>query len=338
MTSPPRRSSESRLSARLALPVLAYASARGLAEDELLHAAGLHDVPLQPWGQTIAARQLESLWQSLRARVDEPALGLAVAEAVRLEHIDLIHFLGTTSGKLGAAMQLFCDSFGVLDSHGGCTLERTDARATMHLRLSLRDTAFVECFVATTLRGLQAISERPWQPTRISFTHRGDPGDYARCFRCPVDFAASVDAICLEAALLDASTSSPDAILHALLRRQLAELVGPGDEPSLAHQVRRAISDQLEGGAMTIDTVATALALSRRTLQRRLDDEGASFSDLVGDVRRGLAELYLRESSLPIAEIAARLGYADPRAFQRAFREWHGTTPSEWRSRTPIGG
>jgi AraC-like DNA-binding protein len=82
---------------------------------------------------------------------------------------------------------------------------------------------------------------------------------------------------------------------------------------------------------------STALALSRRTLQRRLDDEGVSFSDLVSDVRRGLAELYLRESSLPIAEIAARLGYADPRAFQRAFREWHGTTPSEWRTNTPIG-
>jgi AraC-like DNA-binding protein len=39
---------------------------------------------------------------------------------------------------------------------------------------------------------------------------------------------------------------------------------------------------------------------------------------------------------LPIAEIAVRLGYADPRAFQRAFREWHGSTPSEHRSGTPI--
>jgi AraC-like DNA-binding protein len=327
-----------RMAARLALPLLAYARSRGFDEAVLLRAAGLEGVVFEPWGQTIAVPQLAALWQAVQASVQEPALGLAVAEAVRLEHIDLIHFLGTTSGDLGAALRLFCEGFRVLDSHGTCTLAIADARATLQLRLSLREPAFVECFVAITLRGLQSICPRPWQPARIYFTHRPRDRDVERdrFFRCPVDLGAGVDAICLDAALLERETSSPDAILHGLLRRQLDGLVEHADAGSLLQQVRSTITDQLEGGAMTIDTVAAALALSRRTLQRRLDEEGASFSDLVAEVRRGLAELYLRESSLPIAEIAARLGYADPRAFQRTFREWHGTTPSEWRGRTSI--
>jgi AraC-like DNA-binding protein len=332
------RSAQMRVASRLAVPVLAYARGRALDEAALLRAAGLEGVAFEPWGQTIAVPQLAALWQALQASVEEPALGLAVAEAVRLEHIDLIHFLGTTSGDLGAALRLFCEGFRVLDSHGTCTLALADARATLQLRHSLREPAFVECFVATTLRGLQSICPRPWQAARIYFTHcpRGSGAEHERFFRCPVEFAAAVDAISLDAALLERETSSPDAILHGLLRRQLDGLVAHADAGSLLQQVRSTITDQLEGGAMTIDTVAAALALSRRTLQRRLDEEGASFSDLVAVVRRGLAELYLRESSLSIAEIAARLGYADPRAFQRAFREWHGTTPSEWRSRTSI--
>ena len=71
--------------------------------------------------------------------------------------------------------------------------------------------------------------------------------------------------------------------------------------------------------------------MSNRTLQRRITTEGTSFRRLVRDPRYELAKHYLLDASLDLAETAYLLGYGDPNSFFRAFREWEGTTPSEWR-------
>jgi AraC-like DNA-binding protein len=77
--------------------------------------------------------------------------------------------------------------------------------------------------------------------------------------------------------------------------------------------------------------VAKELGVSIRTLQRRITEEGTSFRQLVSDARRDLAKQYLLDPSLELAETACLLGYENPNSFFRAFREWEGTTPSEWR-------
>jgi len=82
-----------------------------------------------------------------------------------------------------------------------------------------------------------------------------------------------------------------------------------------------------------IAEVANDLGLSIRTLQRRITEEGTTFRQLVTDARRELAKLYLKEPSLELGETACLLGYQDPNSFFRAFREWEGTTPGEWKLR-----
>ncbi len=81
----------------------------------------------------------------------------------------------------------------------------------------------------------------------------------------------------------------------------------------------------------------TALAgefgMSVATLRRRLQHEGTSFSKVVDDARRALAEAHLRDRRLSISEIAFLLGFAHAPAFYGAFRRWTGTTPSHYRSR-----
>jgi AraC-like DNA-binding protein len=79
--------------------------------------------------------------------------------------------------------------------------------------------------------------------------------------------------------------------------------------------------------------VAQALHVSQRTLQRRLQDEGASFQRLLDDSRRELAEQYLAQPNLTLLEVAYLLGFADPSNFFRAFRRWFDLTPGEYRAR-----
>jgi AraC-like DNA-binding protein len=79
--------------------------------------------------------------------------------------------------------------------------------------------------------------------------------------------------------------------------------------------------------------VARDLGTSRRTLQRRLADAGASYQGLLDETRREAAERYLTESSLSIAEVAYLLGYSEPSAFHRAFKRWFGRSPQGFRER-----
>ncbi|MDF5982204.1 helix-turn-helix transcriptional regulator [Pseudomonas aeruginosa] len=79
--------------------------------------------------------------------------------------------------------------------------------------------------------------------------------------------------------------------------------------------------------------MAQALHLSQRTLQRRLQEEGTSYQQLLDDTRRDMAEQYLQQPGLTLLEVAYLLGFADPSNFFRAFRRWFGCTPNEYRAR-----
>ncbi len=73
--------------------------------------------------------------------------------------------------------------------------------------------------------------------------------------------------------------------------------------------------------------------MSARTLQRRLTDERVAFRQLIAEARHKLARRYLQHSSLELNETAYLLGYEDSNSFFRAFQQWEGTTPGEWRAR-----
>jgi AraC-like DNA-binding protein len=77
--------------------------------------------------------------------------------------------------------------------------------------------------------------------------------------------------------------------------------------------------------------VADLFAIHRRTLNRRLRAQGTTFKALVDETRYEVARQLLRDTRIPVAQVAAALDYSDPASFDRAFRRWSGTTPSAWR-------
>ena len=104
-------------------------------------------------------------------------------------------------------------------------------------------------------------------------------------------------------------------------------------ETELSAVVRHILLLQLDQGDAGIDGVARRLGLSRRTLQRRLSEQGMSFEDLAQRTLRDRARDLLREPDISITDIAFELGYSDPAHFTRAFRRWTGETPVGWRRR-----
>lgn len=87
----------------------------------------------------------------------------------------------------------------------------------------------------------------------------------------------------------------------------------------------------LPAGQYSLARVAGLMSMHRRTLNRRLSACGTSFQSLLEEVRFGIARQLLRDTDLPLSQVAATLGYSDVTAFTRAFRRWAGTTPGAWR-------
>jgi AraC-like DNA-binding protein len=87
---------------------------------------------------------------------------------------------------------------------------------------------------------------------------------------------------------------------------------------------------------MTEATMARALNLSQRSLQRKLSERGTTFRQVVDDTRKQLAEQYLKDSMLSVSEIAYLLGFAEVSSFSRAFRRWTGQAPRDAAGRTYV--
>jgi AraC-like DNA-binding protein len=96
-------------------------------------------------------------------------------------------------------------------------------------------------------------------------------------------------------------------------------------------RVRKAIEVELRGGEPKIDTIARKLAMSPRTLQRRLRDQGLVFNDILDEMRFLAAKSYLAQRDVAGAEVAYLLGFAEQSSFNHAFKRWSGQTPTEYR-------
>ncbi|MCA6062313.1 helix-turn-helix transcriptional regulator [Thalassolituus marinus] len=94
--------------------------------------------------------------------------------------------------------------------------------------------------------------------------------------------------------------------------------------------------ERLRDGEPSIDQIARVLNCSARTLQRRLQVAGTSYREELNLVRYKLARSYLEDPSLQIIDVAMLLGYSEHSVFTRAFREWSGKTPQDFRQQRRL--
>lgn len=117
-------------------------------------------------------------------------------------------------------------------------------------------------------------------------------------------------------------------IFEPELRQRLADLAG---NATFAERTQAVLLEGLPSGRFGMDDVARRLAVSSRTLQRRLRSEGTNFKSVVDATRESLAKNYLRRTQLTATEIAYLLGFEEPNSFFRAVQRWTGTTPERLR-------
>jgi AraC-like DNA-binding protein len=119
------------------------------------------------------------------------------------------------------------------------------------------------------------------------------------------------------------------SILQPELNKRLQDIT---QESSFKERVRACLVEMLASGHYSMADVASKLAMSSRTLHRRLKEEDTTFQRVLDQLREELARHYLSVSDYSSTEIAFLLGYEETNSFYRAFRTWTGNTPEEIRS------
>jgi AraC-like DNA-binding protein len=169
---------------------------------------------------------------------------------------------------------------------------------------------------------------------RIHFAHQpDDAGEFERVLRCEVVAGDRWAGVTVPRDTWRVPLLRRDPTLRSVLERQADDMVARLPEPaSVSARVRGLFASEVCGEADTrIGAVAKRLAMSGRTLQRRLAVEGVAFQDLLDEWRRDSARRHLANPAMGVADVAYLLGYSEPAAFHRAFRRWYGTTPLAFR-------
>jgi AraC-like DNA-binding protein len=186
----------------------------------------------------------------------------------------------------------------------------------------------------------RAFLPAPWCPTRIEMDippprHRGAFED---TFQCPVVFEAPGLFVCLKVDQLHSGPTNNGAHRLTTIGDMARARVECGRLDSLPEIIVQQIWSQILAGNISIESTACSVGTSVRTLQRELNQAGTNFRDLANEVRTKRAIELLRETTAPITDISAALGYSAPAHFSRAFRRATGLSPQEfrWQRRSDI--
>lgn len=282
-----------------------------------------------------------AMWQSMLQRVDmhegRAALGLRVAAGISARHFGALGYAALACATLGdALLRLERYQVSVYDVNPAQVMPLSDGSVAIEWGVARgRPGSLVdETAIASLVQLARDMTGRYWPVRAVSFVNPAplDRRPYEDFFGGVVEFDAPVTRVVFEARYLRWPLRKSDPALLALLDQQAdALLARVAAVPASVDAWRRSLLALIREGRPTLAGLARAHHMSPRSLQRRLAEEGHSFQALLDDTRRHLADAYLRDPGLELAEIALLLGYSEQSAFTRAFRAWTGLAPAQWR-------
>jgi AraC-like DNA-binding protein len=196
-----------------------------------------------------------------------------------------------------------------------------------------------EYSLAVGLGTIRLMAGSDWSPVEVQFDHKAPShtAEQIRVFGAPVTYGHTTNAFVIEHELCQRPVPAADARLYPIIRQYLEGILEEMPrENDLLTSVRRTIGETMRDGDPTLSQVAQKMAIGPRTLQRRLREYGVDFKKLVEDTRRRVSLRYLRDPNHTLTEVAYLLGYSEVSAFNRAFKRWTGSTPSDYRRRPDM--
>lgn len=320
-----------------ALHLVELARRRGVTSSELLRGTGLVEAELSDPGGRLGVSSLVRLVERARSLTREPALGIYFGLRMQAASHGYLGFAAMTASTLGEALDLATRFAPTLTTAFSLRAWRRGDSAALVIDEEsdlgpARDAVMIALLVGLWRIGCTLAGAELRGRAELAMP---EPAYFAR-FRGAlpeVRFGQPAHQLVFEASVLDAPLVSADPaalrLASAACERAIEAL---GAEASVVGRVRASVLTPA-GARRSLDEVARRMRVSPRTLKRRLEDAGTTFSTLRDEALRARAESMLRGSTRAIDAVAEALGFSDAANFTRAFRRWTGTTPAAFRRR-----
>lgn len=308
----------------------------GILVSAVLQHAGLPSGLLDQPRILVTTEELFALWKGIGHVSSNPAIGIELGTESKPEHFDPIALAALSTGSFGEAMHQVA-RYKQLSCPEEILHESDDQEWSIQFRWLLANNNEPEVLTDLCFAWVLSIARHGTRtrvsPLRLELMR---PRAYAkileRHFGCPVVFGTARNAMIFRASDAALAFVTSNAELLGMLAPQLdEELKQHKGQETFPERVRATIQRRLVGRRPKMQDIARELHISSRTLQRRLQDAGYSFQQVLEEARHQLARHYLNNSLLELNETAYLLGYEDSSSFVRAFRTWEGVPPAHWR-------
>jgi AraC-like DNA-binding protein len=329
----PRRHSSGSQTAVVIYHLFQEVLRHGVTADELFALTGLRPHDVADFDRRLDADTLFAVWETLMRRLRDPGLPVRAARAAQASPRSAVSLLVEASAtvreafdqvtRYGSAWSTIY-TLRVQPWRDGGIVVAVDGLGTD--RLGERcEAEYTVAEVVLMLRAYAAAA--PATPVRFAHPAPARITEHRRLFGPTVCFGASRTELVVTAATLALPLRTARPGLAAILAARLDEVTLAGRAPAFSLRVRQEVLEHLGQRRVSAASVARGLAVSERTLHRRLAAEGTTLRGLLDQTRHVRAVEMLDGDRYPVKEVATALGFASARSLHRAYRRWTGTTP-----------
>lgn len=302
----------------------------GCAKPALLRSAGIAPMLIRTTDQRIAAQGVYRLYQNIERISGNPDVGLYAAKVAHVNCLELQQGLAKRCNTLRAYLNELPDVLALSGDLGQVRVHTSADQVHIQWQPLLAQTAqdryLSDAVLGTTylMISQMCLGSVPLQQAYFSYPKPHDCNLLNATFGHNLRFSQLASGLVIHRAQLD----QPICAFNGINYEQ--RLQGPPQDKQAAflHNLRIAIADLLPHGTLTLGALASDLHVSKRTLQRRLNQCQTQFVQVVQDVRMVLAKKYVLQGRISLAESAYLLGYANQSSFSKAFKLWYGCAPS----------
>jgi len=317
--------------------VRAYMHGRGFDDNVLLANTELHSSDLDDPYRLISPLQARTFYRNVVDLADDPGIGLELGWMTSLSEKGPLGLMQLVARTVRDAVE---EGYANQQTYSGLTewrYEITDGFIIHYLDCKEEYEPLRLFLLERALGIFQAHAEElvdsTAKPTKVLVDYKAPAhiDRYKEIFRCPVYFAQPAIEMHYDLSYLDREMEGADTQTHDVLEGLQASVAKKlSAEKDIVNEVKMVLCRK-PGEFPKLEQVASSLAISPRTLRRKLGAEGVRFQDLLDTERRKVAEDYLSDSNLTIQQITEQCDFSDAQNFSQAFKRWTGMSPSDYR-------
>ena len=319
--------------------MLSYLYATGVDPDKFLKDVGIDINIYDSPDARVPISEFYHIQENAIKITNDNFFGLHIGEFVKPGTWSILGYIIMNCATLYEALERVCRYHEIVGNFIQMRMNSQKDDVTLYFEIRLPDSKNIrhcyEASVSSVVNIIRFLSTKTFSLKRVSFSHLNnfETDEYKRILQCPILFNEKHTTLVFNKKDLQIPIAMNNPRLLELFEQHADNYIKLiYSDNYYTRRVNELILEWLADGTPSLEKVARKLSMSIRSLQSRLSEEGVTYRQLIEDIRKDLALMYLKEKNLSIEDITYLLGFSEPSIFRKKFKKWMGVTPGSYRN------